>query len=70
MDITVESLLAIGFVAEQYNGQTFYVKDTYRIAFNNTYHKWMPCVAGSHNFGSVYIDTIEQLQQLMAESRG
>ena len=67
MKITKELLLQKGFVERVIEGQTIFVKG--HVALVYMFNVWIPCY---YSFGTIladrlYIDTMEELAELMVE---
>ena len=67
MKITKELLLQEGFVERVIEGQTIFVKG--HVALVYVFNVWIPCY---YSFGTIladrlYIDTMEELAELMVE---
>lgn len=67
MEISETYLISNGFEREDYCGKVFYHKDKYMITYDTIYG-WMPCDNATHCV-SGHIETVEQLQRLMAEAK-
>ena len=67
MNITVEYLSERGFVREDYGGKVFYRMGNYMISYDDIYG-WSPCDPATHCF-TCHIETVEELERLMAEAR-
>lgn len=66
MKITEELLLERGFQKREYYGNLYYVRENFGIVQNV---KWIPCnidTAKPLSTG-IYIETIEELEELMSE---
>lgn len=67
MKITKELLLQEGFVERVIEGQTIFVKG--HVALVYVFNVWIPCYYsfGTILAGRLYIDTMEELAELMVE---